>query len=321
MVIASRRAERLAEERKDTMEKTIARRVRLADLDLPTGKRTRLYRLLYRHGPANGTLLILPIDQGLEHGPRDFFPNPPSADPEFQLRLAREGGFSGIALQIGLAERYMRAYAGEVPLILKLNGKTDIPSDEAAFSPQTATVADAVRLGADAVGYTLYVGSPAQDRDFLQFMRIREDCERFGMPIIVWAYPRGAAIQAKGGRDSQYAIEYAARVAHELGADVIKLNIPKRNPERDALSPPPYNQLELSEEESLRRVIEAAGRSLVIISGGEKVDDERLMHRVSIAVEAGATGFIFGRNVWQRPYDEALALSQRIRDVLLRYPA
>lgn len=303
------------------MEKTVARRPRLADLDLPTGKRTRLYRLLYRYGPGNGTLMILPIDQGLEHGPRDFFPNPPSANPEFQLRLARDGGFSGIALHIGLAERYMRAWAGEVPLVLKLNGKTDIPPDDEAFSPQTASVADAVRLGADAIGYTLYVGSPAQDRDFAQFARIREEAERFGMPIIIWAYPRGAAIQAKGGRDSQYAIEYAARAAHELGADVIKLNIPKRNPERDALSPAPYNLLDLSEEESLARVIEAAGRSLVIISGGEKVDDERLLHRVEVALSVGATGFIFGRNIWQRPYEDALALSQRIRNALLRYPA
>lgn len=303
------------------MEKAVARRPRLADLDLPIGKRTRLYRLLYRYGPGNGTLMVLPIDQGLEHGPRDFFPNPPSANPEFQLRLAREGGFSGIALHIGLAERYMRAWAGEVPLVLKLNGKTDIPPDEEAFSPQTASVADAVRLGADAIGYTLYVGSPAQDRDILQFARVREEAERFGIPVIVWAYPRGAPMQAKGGRDSQYAVEYAARVAHELGADVIKLNLPKRNPERDVLSPAPYNQLELSEEESLARVVEAAGRSLVIISGGEKVDDERLLHRVGVALSVGATGFIFGRNIWQRPFDDALALSQRIRNALLRYPA
>ncbi|MBX6377286.1 MAG: fructose-bisphosphate aldolase, partial [Clostridia bacterium] len=191
---------------------------------LSTGKRTRLYRLLYQHGPGNGTLLLMPIDQGLEHGPRDFFPNPASADPNYQFRLACEGGYSGIALHIGLAEKYARQWAGRVPLVLKLNGKTDIPPDDEAFSPQTASVEDAVRLGADAVGYTLYVGSPAQDRDFLQLAGIRRDCERFGMPLIIWSYPRGRAVEQKGGKNSLYAVDYAARVAQELGADVVKLN-------------------------------------------------------------------------------------------------
>ncbi|MDP1808701.1 MAG: fructose-bisphosphate aldolase, partial [Actinomycetota bacterium] len=134
-------------------------RVRLDDLDVNLGKRVRLHRLLYEHGPANGTLLLLPIDQGLEHGPVDFFDNPDSLDPEFQFRLAVEGGFSGIALHFGLAQKYLRRYAGKVPLVLKVNGKTTIPSDSCAFSPLTGSVEDAVRLGADAVGYTLYVGS------------------------------------------------------------------------------------------------------------------------------------------------------------------
>nr|NIV37426.1 fructose-bisphosphate aldolase [Anaerolineae bacterium] len=138
------------------------KRPTLDDLDLSLGKRTRLHRLLYEHGPGNGTLLFLPIDQGLEHGPVDFFPNPESADPDYQCRLALEGGYSGIVFHVGLAQKYMRDYAGKVPLVLKLNGKTNIPPDNHAFSPQTASVEDAVRLGADAVGYTLYVGSPAQ---------------------------------------------------------------------------------------------------------------------------------------------------------------
>lgn len=106
---------------------------RLDELPLSTGKRTRLHHLLYRYGPANGTLLLLPLDQGLEHGPRDFFPNPESANPAFQLRLAKEGGFSGIALQIGIAEKYLTSFAGDVPLVLKLNGRTEIPS---AAQPQ-----------------------------------------------------------------------------------------------------------------------------------------------------------------------------------------
>src|SRR3990170_1362884 len=109
-------------------------RLRLDDLDVNIGKRVRLHRLLYEHGPANGTLLFLPIDQGLEHGPVDFFANTDSIDPEFQFRLALEAGFSGIALHVGLAEKYLRRYAGRVPLVLKLNGKTTIPSDRHAFS-------------------------------------------------------------------------------------------------------------------------------------------------------------------------------------------
>jgi len=145
-------------------------RPHLNRLGLGPGKMTRLKRLLYSHGPGGGTLLVLPIDQGLEHGPIDFFPNPDSLDPQYQYDLAREGNFSAIALHIGLAEKYFHEYAGDVPLILKLNGKTAIPSDAQAFSPLTGTVEDAVRLGAEAVGYTVYVGSPAQDRDFLQFL-------------------------------------------------------------------------------------------------------------------------------------------------------
>ena len=133
----------------------------LAELGLSTGKRARLHRILFDHGLRNGTALFLPYDQGLEHGPRDFFANPDAGDPRYVLRLAVEGGFNAVVLQIGLAEKFFWDYAGEVPLILKLNGKTDIPPDDEALSPLHATVEDAVRLGADAVGYTLYVGSPA----------------------------------------------------------------------------------------------------------------------------------------------------------------
>jgi class I fructose-bisphosphate aldolase len=128
----------------------------LEDLNLNLGKRTRLHRILYEHGPGNGMALILPIDHGLEHGPRDFFANPESLDPTYQLKLVEKGGFSAIVFHVGLAAKYLKDYAGQVPLILKLNGKTSIPSDAQAFSPQTASVEDAVRLGADAVGYTLY---------------------------------------------------------------------------------------------------------------------------------------------------------------------
>ncbi|MBI3015629.1 MAG: fructose-bisphosphate aldolase [Candidatus Tectomicrobia bacterium] len=300
------------------MKGTVSRPT-LSDLDLSPGKRVRLHRLLYEHGPGNGTLLVLPIDQGLEHGPRDFFPNPDSADPEFQFRLAKEGGYSGIALHFGLAQKYLRGYEGDVPIILKLNGKTEVPSDEEAFSPLTGAVTDAVRLGADAVGYTLYVGSPAQDRDIAQFKDVRRQAERYGMPLIVWAYPRGRDIEKKGGRNSLYAIDYAARVAAELGADVIKLNLPVANPEKDKNSPAPYKTIQWSPEEMVRQVIRSAGKALVIISGGEKMSDEELLEKARTSMESGATGFIFGRNLWQRPFPEAMKITQQLKSLLKEF--
>ncbi len=303
------------------MAMTRVKRPTLADLDLSTGKRTRLHRLLYSFGPANGTLMFLPIDQGLEHGPRDFFVNPPSKDPDFQLRLAEEGGFSGIVFQYGIAEKYMSRYAGKVPLVLKLNGKTEIPSDKQPISPCIATVEDAVRLGADAVGYTLYVGSPLQAEDFTQFRHVREDADRYGMPVIVWAYPRGEAIDAKGGRDSFYAVDYAARVANELGADIVKVNVPKINPEKDQATPAPYNSMNITTEDAVRQVVESAGRTLVLFSGGEKQDEDDVLSKARVAMENGATGIIFGRNVWQRPYDEALTLAGEIRAMLKDFAA
>ena len=293
---------------------------RLDELPLSTGKRTRLRRLLYGAGPANGTALLLPIDQGLEHGPRDFFSNPASADPTYQLRLADEGSFSGIAFHIGLAEQYFHSFAGRVPLVLKLNGKTEIPSDSAPLSPLLASVEEAVRLGADAVGYTLYVGSGRQAEDFAQFYLVRQAAERLGMPVIVWAYPRGESVEARGGRDSLWAIEYAARVALELGADVVKVNFPKRDPERDRRSPAPYNELDISEADAIGRVVQSAGRALVLFSGGERAADDELLRKARLGMEAGATGLIFGRNIWQRPLTDALAISRDLTALLGQFP-
>ncbi len=288
----------------------------LDDLDLPAGKKTRLYRLLHKYGPGNGKLMVLPIDQGLEHGPRDFFVNPESMNPEYELRLVVEGGFSAIAFQIGLAEKYLRAFAGRVPLILKINGKTEVPPDDDAFSPCHASVEDAVRLGADAVGYTCYVGSPRQDEDFIQFGRVRREAERAGIPVIMWAYPRGKYMEQKGGRDSIYAIAYAARVAQELGADVVKVNYPKADETKRSQYPKEYQELKMDRKEMLEHIVASSGRTLTIMSGGSKRTDEQLMEDVKVALEAGAAGFIFGRNIWQRRFAEALDLSAKMTKVI-----
>ena len=302
------------------MATTNTQRTTLAQLDMAPGKKTRLYRLLYQAGPANGTLMVLPIDQGLEHGPRDFLDAPDSADPEFQFRLAVEGRYSAIACQIGLAAKYYPRYAGQVPLILKLNGKTEIPSDRQPLSPMLASVEDAVRLGADAVGYTLYVGSPLQDRDFAQMARVRQDAERFGLPVVVWSYPRGEAVDARGGKDTVYAIDYASRVALELGADIIKLNAPSIAAEKLAQAPKAY-QRSWTEQEALAQVVGSAGRALVIFAGGERGSHEAMLAKARACMEAGATGLIFGRNVWQRPKAEALAATRDIHAVLADFGA
>lgn len=287
----------------------------LDQLDMPLGKRVRLRRLLYGRGLKNGTLLALPIDQGLEHGPVDFFSNPPCADPAFQWQLAYEGNYNAIACHYGLAAKYMGRFAGEVPLILKINGKTNIASDAHAISTLTSSVEDAVALGADAIGYTLYVGSPRQDEDILQFTEVREQCDKYNMPIVMWSYPRGEAIETKGGQNSLYAVDYAARVALELGADIVKLNIPKSGP-KDPEQPSPYPDIEYTYGEGARRVVESAGRAMVLFSGGSKLGDDDLLHKARTALEAGATGLIFGRNMWQRPMDEALAITERVQDMM-----
>ena len=284
---------------------------------LSPGKRTRLRRLLFEFGPGNGALMLLPIDQGIEHGPRDFFPNPASKDPEYQFRLAAEAGYSALACQIGMAEKYYPDYAGQVPLILKVNGKTDIPPSDDALSTTNSSVEDAVRLGADAVGYTLYVGSPRQDQDLLQLRQVRQDCDRYGMPLVIWAYPRGAALDAKGGQSTFYAIDYAARMAMEMGADVVKLNMPKIDPEKDKLTPAPYNEMEVSQEEAIRQCVESAGRALVVLSGGSKISDEKVLEQTRFVMQAGGSGVIYGRNVWQREWSEALDIIEQIKESLL----
>jgi class I fructose-bisphosphate aldolase len=282
---------------------------------LAPGKRARLRRLLFEFGPGHGTLLFLPIDQGIEHGPRDFFPNPASKDPEYQFHLAAEAGYSAIACQIGLATKYYPDYAGQVPLILKVNGKTDIPPSDDALSTTNASVEDAVRLGADAVGYTLYVGSPRQDADLHQLRGVREACDRYGMPLIIWAYPRGTYVEKKGGQKSLYAIDYAARLAMEMGADVVKLNLPDPKPSPD--SPAPYNELDVTQEEAVGHVVSSAGRSLVILSGGSRIDDEQLLDQTRFIMEAGGSGVIYGRNVWQREHSEALEIIEQIKEIML----
>jgi class I fructose-bisphosphate aldolase len=294
------------------------RRTPIGELGLSTGKKARLHRILYQFGLKNGTAMFLPYDQGLEHGPRDFFDNPVAGDPRYILKLAVEGGFNGVAIQIGTAEKFFWDFAGEVPLVLKLNGRTEIPPADAPRSPLNASVDDAVRLGADAVGYTLYVGSAQQEDDFEALAEVRQDAHRAGLPLVVWSYPRGGSVDAKGGKDSFYAVDYAARTAAELGADVVKVNFPKGS-STDGV-PKAYAK-QVAEQDAVNSVVASAVRTPVLLSGGEKGGDEEVLEKARMAMEAGALGLIFGRNIWQREHDESLRFVGRLRELLEKYPS
>lgn len=261
-----------------------------------------------------GKTIILPYDQGLEHGPRDFFKARFAENPLHIIDLAKKGNYNAIALHIGNARRYFKDMYNQVPLILKVNGKTEIPSDEEPLSPITATIEEAMQLSAIAVGYTLYIGSPRQDEDFEQLTYVREEAHRAGLPVIVWSYPRGREIEDKGGKNSLYAVEYAARVAAELGADMIKVNVP--NLKKNSSIPAPYRDFEIDMQEALKRVIGTTAGVPVIFAGGEMVSDDDLLQKATLCMRAGASGFIFGRNIWQRPLDKALEITRKIKEVI-----
>lgn len=278
----------------------------------------------------NGTSMILPYDQFMEHDTRhlDAKSGEDAARPEFVMELGEKAKFNAVAFHIGISERYWSKIEGRLPLILKVNGKTSIPSDGQALSTFTSYVEDAVRLGAVGVGYTLYYGSPRQDEDLPQLASVRKACERFGLPLIVWAYPRGDAINAKGGRDSSYALESAARMAMEMGATIVKSNLPKAGPEgflTNEKIPQYYRDLEATlaklpkaeqKKERARRVVAATQGIPVLFSGGDGKTDDEVIENAKACAEGGCWGFIIGRNSWKRPMNDALALVDKVRGVL-----
>jgi class I fructose-bisphosphate aldolase len=296
-------------------EDMAARRPDLIELGLSVGKRARLQRLVSPSASGEGLIQLLAADWGLEVGAPDPAPSADAADPEFSLRLADQGGMSGIILGIGHAERYLGDRTRRVPCVLQLNGKTDVPPDDEALAPLNATVEDAVRLAAEAVSYTLYAGSPAQYEDSTQLSRVRQECVAFGMPLIVRAVPRGAAIERRGGARSQYAIEYAARAADELGADVVVIAPPSPTPSRAAHLPKPFADLQLSPAESLARVVAAAGRTPVLVDVAAETGIP-LRQALLGALEAGAVGVVLGRSLWQHPLEEAVTLCRELRAAL-----
>ena len=250
------------------------------------GKLTRLKRL-----EINGKFLFLALDQGFEHGPTDF--NERNLDPAFVLDVAAKSRVSAIILHKGLAQKYMDDFVGQVPLLLKLNGKANLSKAE-PFSTQVASVKEAIRMGADAVGYTIYVGSRMEHLMYEQAGKIAEEANEYGMPFVVWSYPRGTDIENKHDLNM---IAYSARVAAELGADLAKVYY---SGDRDSFS----------------YVVKCGGRCRVLAAGGIKKEKEEFLQEVKNVMDAGASGMAIGRNIWQYedPYKMANAVASIIFD-------
>ncbi len=217
--------------------------------------------------------VYLAYDHGMEHGPSDF--NEENVSPRFVIDLARKAEVDAIILLKGVAKAYYDKSVG-VPLILKLNQKTQLFKGE-PVSLQTCSVKEAVRLGASAVGYTVYAGSRYESLMLKEFGRIEEEAVKYGLPVVMWSYPRGKEIKDD---EAPEVVAYAARVAMEMGADVVKLKYP-------------------TDESALGWVVKSAGKTKVFLSGGKRLGDEGFEEHVRKVIAAGFSGIAVGRNVWQ----------------------
>jgi class I fructose-bisphosphate aldolase len=284
------------------------------------GVRANLARLL-EHGTLAGTgrLVILPVDQGFEHGPaRSFAPNPPAYDPHYHFELAIAAGCNAYAAPLGFLEAGAARYAGQVPLILKLNNHEALHDDEDPVSFQTGSIEHALRLGCSAIGYTIYPGSALAGRMYEQVAGLAEEAKAVGLAVVVWSYPRGSHL-SKQGETAIDVVAYAAQIAAQLGADVIKVKLPSEHIEQEAArkvyekEKVPIGTL----AERVRHVVQSAfnGRRIVIFSGGGKTSDEALLEQVRAIRDGGGFGSIIGRNSFQRPKEQAVELLHSIMEI------
>ncbi len=284
------------------------------------GVKANLYRML-NHGTLAGTgrMVILPVDQGFEHGPaRSFAPNPPGYDPHYHFQLALDAGCNAYAAPLGFLEAGAATYAGQLPLILKLNSHETLVSEKDPLSVQTGSVRDALRLGCVAIGYTIYPGSSRAGQMYEKVRALAEEAKSYGLAVVIWSYPRGTSL-SKEGETAIDVAAYAAQIAAQLGADVIKVKLPSAHIEQEAArkvyekEKVPIGTL----AERVRHVVQAAfnGKRIVIFSGGAKTSDEELLQQVRAIREGGGFGSIVGRNSFQRPKADAIKLLRAIMEI------
>ena len=284
------------------------------------GVRSNLARMM-NHGKLAGTgkFVILPVDQGFEHGPaRSFAINPPAYDPRYHFQLALDAGCNAYAAPLGFIEAGAAEYAGEIPLILKLNNHALLHDEKDPVSAVTGSVKDALQLGCAAVGFTIYPGSAGEKTMYQEVREIGAEAKAHGLPLVVWSYPRGSSL-SKQGETALDVVAYAAQIAAQLGANIIKVKPPTaaiEQPEAKKAYDAAKVQLEpLSAR--VKHIIQAAfdGRRIVIFSGGPRESDDQLISDVREIHAGGGFGSIIGRNSFQRPKDQALKLLNTIMDI------
>lgn len=276
------------------------------------GVRNNLARLLL-HGRLGGTgkMVILPVDQGFEHGPvRSFAPNTEGYDPDYHFQLAIDAGCNAYAAPLGQLEVSVDKFSGQMPLILKLNNSDTLAKME-PVSAITASVKDALRLGCTAIGYTIYPGSSARNTMYEELRELILEAKDVGLPTVVWAYPRGQGL-SKEGETAIDVVSYAAQISAQLGAHVIKIKPPKEFLEQaEAKKVFEKHTLPIkSLSDRVRLCVQSAfnGKRIVIFSGGEAKGTEEVLAEVREIAKGGAFGSIMGRNAFQRPKQEALKL-------------
>ena len=269
---------------------------------------------------GTGKLVILPVDQGFEHGPaRSFAKNSLGYDPHYHFKLAINAGLSAFAAPLGMLEAGADTFAGQIPLIMKINSSNSLSREKGAPTQAiTGSVSEAIRLGCSAVGFTIYPGSDAALDMITEIQEIALEAKDAGLAVVVWSYPRGGDI-SKEGETAIDIVSYAAHIAALVGAHIIKVK-------------PPTSFIELSEAKKvymsenisidtltdrIKHVVQSCfnGRRLVVFSGGNSRDNDSLLEEVKELYLGGASGSIIGRNSFQRPYDEALNLLNQITNI------
>lgn len=277
------------------------------------GTKANLVRILM-HGKLGGTgkLVILPVDQGFEHGPiKSFEVNSDAYDPHYHFQLAVDAGVSAYAAPLGMIEAGASTYAGVLPLILKLNSSNSLHSKNLTSDQAiTASVKDALRLGCVAVGFTIYPGS-AKCFDMMEEAReIIAEAKSYGLAVVLWSYPRGEGI-SKEGETAVDVIAYAAHIAALLGANIIKVKLPSQHLEKEKID----DINSLSQRIAYIKKSCFAGKRIVVFSGGESKSVDDIYNEVREIKQGGGNGSIIGRNTFQRKREEALSMLKDIMDI------